>query len=121
MLERRAAKCLLLLALALAAPVLPAQGVAPDALLRSVSVEVTDAIRQDRDFQAADPQKVAALVESRILPLFDFARMTRLAMARNWRLATRAQQLTLTQEFKTLLARTYATALAHYTGEDIDF
>jgi phospholipid transport system substrate-binding protein len=115
------AKYLLLLALAFAAPASLAQAVAPDALLRAVTVEVTDKIKQDQELQAADPAKIAALVETRILPLFDFVHMTRLAMARNWRLATPEQQRVLTEEFKTLLVRTYSTALAHYRGEVIDF
>jgi phospholipid transport system substrate-binding protein len=114
-------KYALLLALALAAPASLAQGVAPDALLRAVSVEVIDKIKQDQELRSADPAKIAALVETRILPLFDFVHMTRLAVARNWRLATPEQQRVLTEEFKTLLVRTYFTALAHYRGEVIDF
>ena len=113
-------KYVLLLALALAAPASLAQGVAPDALLRAVTVEVIDKIKQEQELHAVDPAKVAALVETRILPLFDFVHMTRLAMARNWRLATPEQQRVLTEEFKTLLVRTYSTALAHYRGEVID-
>ncbi|HEY5293817.1 MAG TPA: ABC transporter substrate-binding protein [Burkholderiales bacterium] len=109
------------LALALVAPASLAQGVAPDALLRAVTVEVIGKIKQDQEFQAADPAKVAALVEATILPLFDFAHMTRLAMARNWHLATPEQQRVLTEEFKALLVRTYSTALAHYRGEVIEF
>jgi len=115
------AQYVLLLALALAAPTSFAQGLAPDALLRAVTVEVIDKIKQDQELQAADPAKVAALVETRILPLFDFVHMTRLAVARNWRLATPEQQRVLTEEFKTLLVRTYSTALAHYHGEVINF
>lgn len=114
-------KCVLLLALALAAPASLAQGLAPDALLRTVSVEVIDKIKQEQLHRAADPAKVTALVETRILPLFDFDHMTRLAVARNWRLATPEQQRVLTEEFKTLLVRTYSTALAHYSGEVIHF
>jgi len=115
------AKFVLLLAVALAAPPSLAQAVAPDALLRAISVEVIDKIKQDQELQTADPAKVAALIETRIMPLFDFVHMTRLAMARNWRLATPEQQRVLTEEFKTLLVRTYSTALAHYRGEVIDF
>ena len=115
------AKYVLLPALALAASASLAQGLAPDALLRGVTVEVIDKIKHDQELEAANPAKVAALVETRILPLFDFVHMTRLAMARNWRLATPEQQRVLTQEFKTLLVRTYSTALAHYRGEVIDF
>ena len=68
-----------------------------------------------------DPAKVTALVETRILPLFDFDRITRLAAARSWRLATPEQQRELTEEFKTLLTRTYASALASYRDEVIVF
>jgi phospholipid transport system substrate-binding protein len=118
--QELAEKYVLLLALALAAPASLAQDVAPDALLRAVTVEVIDKIKQDQELQAADPAKVAALVETRVLPLFDFVHMTRLAMARNWRLATPDQQRVLTEEFKTLLVRTYSTALAQYRGEVID-
>ena len=94
--QELAGKYVLLLALALAAPASLAQAVAPDALLRAVTVEVIGKIRQDQEFQAVDPAKVAALVETRVLPLFDFVHMTRLAMARNWRLATPEQQRVLT-------------------------
>ena len=115
------AKFLLLPALVLAAPAVLAQDLAPDALLRAVTAEVIDQVKQDQDLRAANPANIAALVESRIVPLFDFVRMTRLAMARNWRLATPEQQALLTAEFKTLLVRTYSTALAQYRGEAVEF
>ena len=119
--QQPVAKFLLMLALALAAPAAFAQDLAPDALLRAVTIEVIDQVKQDQDRRAANPANIAALVESRIVPLFDFVRMTRLAMARNWRLATPEQQASLTAEFKTLLVRTYSTALAQYRGETVEF
>jgi ABC-type transporter MlaC component len=61
------------------------------------------------------------LVETRILPLFDVVDMTWLAIAHNWRLATLEQHRVLTEEFKTLLARAYFTALAQYHGEVVVF
>lgn len=115
------AKYVLMLALTLAAPVALAQGVAPDALLRAVSVKVIDIIRHDQDFQGADSAKIVSLVEANIAPLFDFVHMTRLAMARNWRLASPGQQSVLTEEFKTLLVRTYSIALAQYRDQVVDF
>lgn len=114
-------KLVLLLASALAAPAALAQVATPDALLRTVADEIIREIGQDRYPRAADPAKVAALVEERVLPLFDFVRMTRLAVARNWHLATPEQQRVITEEFRTLLVRTYSTALAHYRGELIAF
>ena len=115
------AKCVLLPALALAASAALAQSVAPDALLRAVAVDVIATIKQDQELKVTDPAKVAVLVETRVMPLFDFAHMTQLAMARNWRLATPEQQRVLTEEFRKLLIRTYSTALERYTGEAIHF
>ena len=115
------AKGVLLLASALAAPAALAQGTAPDALLRSVSDEVIGKIKADQGLQAGKPADASALVESSILPLFDFARMTRLALARNWHLATPEQQQAITEEFRGLLVRTYASALASYRGESVVF
>jgi phospholipid transport system substrate-binding protein len=95
--------------------------VAPDALLKSVTLEVTAIIRQDKDVQAGNPAKVAELVETRILPHFDFTRMTRIAVARNWRRATPEQQKTLTAEYKALLVRTYSSALSSYRNQVIEY
>ena len=115
--QELAAKYALLLALA--APAAFAYGAAPDALLRAVASELIDTIKQDQE--GVDPAKVTTLVETRILPLFDFVHMTRLAMARNWRLATPEQRKVLTAEFKTLLVRSYSTVLSDYRDRVIEF
>lgn len=116
------ARYLLMLALTLAAPALRAQNVAPDALLRDISVKVIDQIKLDREpSSAANPANVAILVETNIAPLFDFVHMTRLAMARYWYLATPEQQTAVTAEFKTLLVRTYSIALSKYRDEAVVF
>ena len=109
------------LALALAAPDLLAQEPAPDALLKAVTLEVTGIIMQDRQLKAAHPAKFTALVHSKIQPLFDFSRMTQIALARNWQLATPQQQRELGAEFKILLANTYASALSTYDDQTIEF
>ena len=119
--RERVAKWVVLLAWAIAAPAALAQDLAPDALLRTVAVDVIGKINQDPELQAAGSAKMAALVETRVVPLFDFVQMTQLAMGRNWRLATPEQQKALTEEFRMLLVRTYSSALADYRGEAIDF
>ncbi|OGA22275.1 MAG: hypothetical protein A3I02_04470 [Betaproteobacteria bacterium RIFCSPLOWO2_02_FULL_67_26] len=111
----------LVLATSVAAPLSLAQDAAPDVLVKTVTSDVLAIIRQDKDIQAGNPSKVADLVETRILPHFDFARMTQAAVARNWRLATPEQQEALTTEFKTLLVRTYSTALSGYRDQVIEY
>jgi phospholipid transport system substrate-binding protein len=114
-------KSVLLLALALAAPVLPAQEVEPNALLQSVTLEVIAALKHERDLHGGNLKQSASLVETKVVPLFDFSRMTQIAVARNWRLATPEQQAALTTEFKTLLVRTYSTVLSSYRDQVIEF
>ena len=95
--------------------------VAPDLLLKAVTSEITAILVQDKDIQAGNPLKVADLVETRILPHFDFTRMTKIAVARNWRLATPGQKQALTAEYKALLVRTYSTVLSGYRIPVIEF
>jgi phospholipid transport system substrate-binding protein len=47
--------------------------------------------------------------------------MIRLAMGRAWRQASPAQQQALTDEFKSLLVRTYSKALTEYRNQSIDY
>ena len=109
------------LTLALAAPVLSAQVIEPNALLQETTLEVIAAMKQERDSQGVQQKQVASLVETKVVPLFDFSRMTQLAVARNWRTATPTQQAALTVAFKSLLVRTYSTALSSYRDQVIEF
>jgi phospholipid transport system substrate-binding protein len=109
------------LALMLIAPLAAAQELAPDALVKQVTADVIAAIRQDKAVQAGDSRRIAALVETRILPHFDTRRATQLAMGVNWRHASAEQQEELTREFTTLLVRTYSGALAAYRDQAIVF
>ena len=97
------------------------QEVAPDALVRTISEEVIGEIRANKALQAGDPSRIAALVEAKIVPHFDFRRITQIAVGPSWRRATPEQQDALTQEFKTLLVRTYSGALASYRDQRIEF
>jgi len=113
------------IALCLLFAVLPslaqAQSVAPDVLVKTITDEVTAALKKDKDIQAGDAKKAADLIEIKIVPHFNFVRMTRIAVARNWRSATPEQQKELAAEFKTLLVRTYSTALVNYKEQQIDY
>lgn len=95
--------------------------VAPDALARSVTDEVMTIVRADRELQSGHPQKVAELVESKVLPHFNFTRMTQLAVGRHWRQATPEQQRLLIDEFRMLLVRTYTAAFTQYKNQSIDY
>jgi phospholipid transport system substrate-binding protein len=106
---------------ALLVPLAQAQQLAPDVLVKSITEEVVAILKKDQDIQAGDSKKAADLIEAKIVPHFNFIRMTRIAMGRNWRLASPEQQKELADEFKTLLVRTYSTALANYRDQQIDY
>jgi phospholipid transport system substrate-binding protein len=106
---------------ALFIPIAQAQVLAPDVLVKTITEEVVAILKQDKDIQAGDPKKVAELLETKVVPHFNFTRMTRIAMARNWRSASPEQQKELTGEFKTLLVRTYSTAISSYRDQKIDY
>jgi phospholipid transport system substrate-binding protein len=105
---------------ALVASIAFAQETAPDVLIRDVTEEVLAAIRKDKALQAGDSRKIAALVDAKILPHFDFRRATQIAVGAAWRRATPEQQEGLTREFKALLVRTYSGALASYRDQMIE-
>lgn len=98
-----------------------AQDVAPDVLIKTVTNEVLEIVRNDKDIQSGNTRKATDLVESKVLPNFNFTRMTQLAMARDWRQASSAQKKMLTDEFHTLLVRTYAKALTEYKNQSVEY
>lgn len=112
-----AAAAALGLALGLAGSALA--NVAPDALIKQLSTEIIDAVKADPAIQAGDVSKVIGLVDSKVLPYLNFQRMTASAVGRFWRQATPEQQAKLQAEFKLLLVRTYAGALAQVKDQTV--
>jgi phospholipid transport system substrate-binding protein len=93
---------------------------APDALVKRVTDEVLAIIKADKELQGGNTRKIAELAEVKVLPHFDFARMTRLAVGRSWQQASEAQKEALVKEFRTLLVRTYSTSLSAYRNQSIE-
>ena len=116
---RRAAAVVAVSAFALAATAQAQES--PEVLVKRVSEDVIATIKSDPLVQAGNQARVREVMETKLLPNFDFARMTALAMGRNWRAATPEQQQRLTDEFRTLLVRTYSGALNKYRDETIDY
>jgi len=92
--------------------------VAPDELVRVTAQDVITLLKQEQK-EAVGQKKLVELVEAKVLPHFDFTRMTRLAVGKNWRSATPEQQQNLVREFRTLLVRTYSSALDNYRDQQI--
>ena len=108
-----------LLALAFA-PLLAFAQETPDALVKRTTDEVLAIIKADKDIQSGNMTKVVQLAEQKVLPHFDFERMTRLAVGRNWQQASDAQKQALVKEFRTTLVRTYSSSLSAYRNQTIE-
>lgn len=98
-----------------------ASDVPPDVLARTTTQEVLAVLKQDKDIQSGNMGKVYQLVEAKILPNFDFNRMTQLAVGKNWPRATAQQKQALVSEFRNLLVRTYSTSLTAFSNQTVEF
>ena len=92
----------------------------PDVLIKNVVQEVLVIVKQDKDIQAGDQKKILELVDAKVLPHFDFMRMTQLAVGKHWRTATPEQKQSLTTEFRNLLVRTYTKAFTVYRDQNVE-
>jgi phospholipid transport system substrate-binding protein len=98
-----------------------ANDIPPDELARTTSQEVMAILKQDKDIQSGNQAKVYRLVEAKILPNFDFNRMTQLAVGKHWPRATAQQKQSLVTEFRNLLVRTYSTSLTAFSDQTVEF
>jgi phospholipid transport system substrate-binding protein len=94
---------------------------APDVLVRNVTLEVVDLITKDKEIKSGNKAKLVEVIEAKVLPHFNFSAMTGLAMGQSWNKASAEQKKRLTEEFRTLLVRTYASALAAFSEQRLDF
>ncbi|MDZ4141653.1 MAG: ABC transporter substrate-binding protein [Methylotenera sp.] len=93
----------------------------PDMLVKQTADDVLTIIKNDKEIQSGNQQKLYALVEEKILPNFDFDRVSRMVLGKNWRSATPEQQAIFKKEFRSLLLRTYSAALGKYKNQVIEY
>jgi phospholipid transport system substrate-binding protein len=93
----------------------------PDELVKRTADDVLAVVKADKDIQAGNQEKIFALAEEKILPNFNFDRVSRMVLGKNWTKATADQKAAFQTEFRTLLLRTYATALSKYKNQTIEY
>lgn len=102
-------------------PGLPARAAdeSPDVMIKRLSADVLTSIKGDKTIQSGDVSRIVALVDEKIMPNLDFPRMTASAVGPQWSKSSPEQQKRLQDEFKILLVRTYAGALAQVSDQTI--
>lgn len=93
----------------------------PDALARTTTQDVLTILKQDKDIQNGNSTRVLQLVEAKVLPHFDFNRMTQLVVGKHWPRATPQQKQALVAEFRNLLVRTYSSSLTAFSNQTVEF
>ena len=91
----------------------------PEAVISQTADEVVATLKTDKDIKNGDRAKAYALIQNKVLPHFDFLRMTRLAVGKYWRDASAAQQQQLSDGFRDLLVRTYSSSLSQYRDQQL--
>lgn len=91
------------------------------ALVRETATEVLTRLQAEPDATSANPQRLYAIAEEVVLPKFDFERMSQRVLGKHWRSASADQRQRFIGEFKTLLVRTYATAVSDYRDAALSF
>ncbi|OHX12349.1 MlaC/ttg2D family ABC transporter substrate-binding protein [Chromobacterium sphagni] len=94
-----------------------AAGDSPVEIVKDGSRQVLDILKQDN---GKNTRQVRQQAEAAAVPLFDFPRMTALAVGLGWRQATPEQRSQLTQQFQTLLVRTYSTTMTRFKTAQVD-
>ena len=93
---------------------------APDALVRQISIDVIEAAKADKAIQAGDLGRIVTLVDAKVMPSVNFETATRSAVGVKWREATPEQRTKLQADFKLLLMRLYAGALAQVKDQTVE-
>jgi len=92
-----------------------------DVILTTVD-KVIARITAEREMLNAQPERVYALINDLILPVFDFNTMSRLVLGKkHWKEASAEQRTIFTAEFKNLLVRTYAKAVLGFSNERVNY
>lgn len=105
----------------MAVPGIAMAEISAEELVKQTADDVLNTIKNDKDIQAGNQQKIFALAEEKILPNFDFERVCRMVLGKNWKTASPEQQAMFQKEFRSLLLRTYAVALGKYKNQVIEF
>jgi len=91
----------------------------PEQLVHSTADVILAEIKKNRDLYANNYDALYKMAEEKVLPHFDFRRMSQWVLGRNWRTATPEQRDRFVTEFRDLLVATYSTALLSYKDQKI--
>lgn len=93
----------------------------PAELVKNVTQNVLNKLAEDKDRLGKDKDLVNEYVSTFVLPNFDFEYMSQLVLGKYWRKATAQEKTDFTEQFRTLLVRTYANSLTNYSDQEVEY
>jgi phospholipid transport system substrate-binding protein len=105
----------------LTAAAAPAASMTPRDMVIETSQKMIEALKKDKQLIKQNPQRVYELVSEIVLPHFDFTTMSKWVLGKNWRTLSPDQQQRFSNEFRTLLVRTYAVSLSEYQDQKLNY
>ena len=99
-----------------------AQQADPRSTMEAITNNLMDSLSKNREKIKKNPDLIYDLVDHLIIPHIDFVEMAKwVAGKQAWRTASQDDRSNFIEEFKTLVIRTYTTALHKYTDEKIEY
>jgi phospholipid transport system substrate-binding protein len=92
----------------------------PNALIQGTVDALLGRLERGAESGSDNPERLYALVNNIVVPHLDMPRIARIVLGKYARQVDAGRLAAFTQEFQTLLVRTYATSLKTYGGENID-
>lgn len=94
---------------------------APVDVVKHAVVGTVDAMKKDPAARGGDLPKITQIVQDNFIPATNFDRTARIAVGEAFKQATPDQQKALSDQFRTLMTRTYAASLAQLGNQDAKF
>jgi len=96
-------------------------GEAPDLFVKKTADEIFEILKTDKDLKAGNKEKAYKITEEKILPYFDFERISKLVLGKAYPAATKEEQEAFKKEFRTMLVKTYGSALLKFKDQTLSY
>lgn len=118
----RIIKTILFIVSAILSPIINAAPNSPIPMLEQTANNIIATLKENKDSLKSNPNIIYHAVETNLLPIVDVTGMSRSVLGRQaWTKATSLQRTQFSKAFTRLVIRTYASPLAQYTNESVQF
>ncbi|MEY4649573.1 MAG: hypothetical protein RL191_741 [Pseudomonadota bacterium] len=96
-------------------------GESPDLFVKKTADEIFEILKTDKDLKAGNKEKAYKITEEKIVPYFDFDRISKLVLGKAWPAATKEEQEAFKKEFRIMIVKTYGSALLKFKDHSLSY